>query len=123
MAVSKGFWKLVLNACMKHIIIIILYVCVLFSCGNNVQQSGKNATTEKSGETIFEVNCTVCHGTDGRKQVAGAKDLSLSLLNPEAQKNIIKNGKGGMAAYKAILSDQEIDRLVEHIQTLKTTVN
>ena len=102
-----------------RIVIFLFFTAILAAC-NNSTNSSNNEPVEKTGEEIYETTCSMCHGQDGKKQLSGAKDLSISPLDIEAQKDIITNGKGGMAAYKNMLSESEIDKVVIYIQTLRT---
>lgn len=79
----------------------------------------KSTEIATNGAEIFKVNCITCHGENGAKMLAGAKDLSKSTLSDTDAENIIKNGKNSMQAYGKVLSDAEIKMLVEHIKTLR----
>lgn len=82
---------------------------------------------------LFDQNCAMCHGTDGKAQtIIGKKynipDFTLSswaAQNPAAKiKEDIENGhtsKAGqqiMRPFKGQLSQEEIDSLVSYIQSL-----
>ena len=80
-----------------------------------------NAKEEKKpGQYLYAKNCSVCHGDDGKKKLGGAKDLSISMLTPQEQEAIINTGKGGMAGFKGILSEDEINQVVIFISGLKS---
>lgn len=79
----------------------------------------KTTETATNGAEIFKGNCTSCHGENGAKMLAGAKDLSKSTLTDAEAVNIITNGKNAMQAYGKVLSEAEIKMLVEHIKTLR----
>ena len=66
---------------------------------------------------LFKMHCVVCHGIDGKMQMNGAKDLSLSTMSTEERIIRIKNGKGLMTPFKGILSDEEINKLAEFTHT------
>jgi cytochrome c553 len=71
------------------------------------------------GKVIFEANCASCHGIDGRAMLAGATDMSGLSLSHEAYVNSITNGKGAMAAYKTILSAEQIEAVATYAESLK----
>jgi mono/diheme cytochrome c family protein len=89
---------------------------LFFSC-----QSEKNKVEKapKPASEIYAEKCSLCHGQDGKKGLSGAKDLSVSVLSREEAKQIISLGKNGMAGYKSILSEKEIEELANYIQSLK----
>lgn len=91
------------------------------SCQNNAQpdRKGNSSANPKSGATIFEQNCKLCHGTDGRLGLNGAKDLTVSKLPLNERVNIITHGKNMMTPFGAILKAAEIDSVAAY--TLKLT--
>ncbi|MFZ6648778.1 cytochrome c oxidase subunit II [Undibacterium sp. TJN25] len=66
---------------------------------------------KQRGEKVFNANCAACHQANG-KGVPGAfpaLDGSPIVAGPKAdQIHLVLNGKGGMPAWKATLSDTEI---------------
>lgn len=70
-----------------------------------------------SGKEIFEEKCSLCHGNDGKLGMAGAKDLSVSMLDHAGIVEIITNGKNAMTAYKATLSTEQIEAVSSYIET------
>ncbi|MBL4652654.1 MAG: cytochrome c [Flavobacteriales bacterium] len=96
---------------------IVLLVIVLTSCAEN--QPKVDISKASSGRTIYLGKCNACHGSDGKKGLGGAKDLSTSELTNNEIKEIITNGKGSMAGYSAILSEEEVGQVAEYITTLR----
>lgn len=76
------------------------------------------ASALEQGKMIYTQQCVACHGEKGDANLAGAKNLRETTLTAEEQKTIIKNGKGTMQPY-ANLTDEQLNGLVEFIQTLK----
>ncbi len=70
-----------------------------------------------SGKEIFEEKCSLCHGNDGKLGMAGAKDLSVSMLDHAGIVDIITNGKNAMTAYKETLSAEQIEAVSSYIET------
>jgi mono/diheme cytochrome c family protein len=60
------------------------------------------------GKAVFINYCVRCHGEDGKLGSAGAKDLTLSMLDKGAMIERITLGKGGMPAFGKVLSPEEI---------------
>lgn len=78
----------------------------------------KKAITEtvvagNDGKALYEANCNVCHGADGKLGMAGAKDLSASALDVTAMKEIILHGKGAMPA--STLNDEQAQAVAEYV--------
>lgn len=88
------------------------------SCGGKVSTK-TNTESASNGRTIYLGKCDACHGNDGTKGLGGAKDLLASTLTNKEIKDIIITGKGGMAGYGAILSEEEISQVAEYITTLR----
>jgi mono/diheme cytochrome c family protein len=76
-------------------------------------------TSVVSGHDIFTANCVSCHGEDGKAGLSGAKDLSVSALDLNAQEEIIRNGKTVMPGYSGMLSEEQIKAVAEYSQSLK----
>ncbi|HPF89452.1 MAG: cytochrome c [Flavobacteriales bacterium] len=92
---------------------------LVLACGSASGTGGDHMAEEASpGKAVFNMNCTLCHGRDGKAGLNGAKDLTVSTLTTEEMKAIVRNGKGAMAPYKQVLSAQEIEAVVTYIRTL-----
>ena len=90
---------------------------VFSSCENN--SSTKSSEVKLPGQSLFETNCTNCHGDDGKLCALGAKDLSASSMTKEQMIEIISNGKNTMAPFGNMLKKEEISSVVDYVQTLK----
>jgi cytochrome c6 len=86
------------------------------------------AETPKDAATIFNKECSSCHGKDGRAKTMkakfnGAKDLTKpgwqENTSDEHIFNVVTNGHGKMPAYGKKLSQAEIESLVSYIRRLK----
>ncbi len=86
--------------------------------GDKIETSSIQDPIEK-GKLIYANTCATCHGTDGKLNLSGAKDLSVTQLTAEQQKELIKKGKSTMPAYGNLYDDAEIDAMVLYIGTLK----
>lgn len=106
---------------MKSILVLASGFLLLNSCGNN--STGTSETipiaSGTAQQTIYENNCTSCHGEDGKLCVLGAKDLSVSTLNKEQMMEIIANGKSTMTPFGSVLSKEEISQVADYVETLK----
>ena len=102
----------------KSTYLILLNVILFHSC----ESVDKNEANQNKVNSVYLENCNICHGEDGKKQVSGAKDLSISRLSDELVRQAIINGntKAGMPAYGSRLSPVEIDSLVSYVIRLRT---
>lgn len=108
-----------MNLTMKAILLLFLVsLTLIVGCTSTTQPS--TVTHKSQGQTLFEDNCTSCHGTDGKLCVLGAKDLTLSSISKEESIGIITNGKNTMTPFATILNKEEIDAVAEYVQTFKT---
>lgn len=71
------------------------------------------AIASTDGKTLYEANCKSCHGDDGKAGLAGAKDLSVTVLDIAAMKEIILHGKGVMPA--ASVNDEQATAIAEYV--------
>lgn len=72
-----------------------------------------------NGQEIYMASCNKCHGEDGKLNLMGAKDLSVSTLDVNARFDIIKNGKGAMTPFVDILNEEQIKAVAAYTETLK----
>lgn len=70
-----------------------------------------------NGKEIFEDKCTLCHGSNGKLGMSGAKDLSVTQLSHAGIVETVTNGKNTMAAYKDVLSPEQINAVASYIET------
>ena len=94
---------------------LVLGISLLFSfTGEN-----ESASATPNGKLLFEKNCAICHGKDGKLGQGGAKDLSITSLSKDDMVRIVEYGKPGMTPFKGLLNDGEIQAVVEYIEELK----
>ena len=70
-----------------------------------------------SGKEIFEQKCSLCHGSEDKLKMSGAKDLSVTQLQHSGIVDIITIGKNTMAAYKETLTSEQIEAVASYIET------
>lgn len=100
---------------MKYISI--LFISILFLA--NACQSGQptppaSPDQAPDGKALFNANCRVCHGADGKLGLNGAKDLSASTLSLEERRELVRNGRNAMTPFVGILSEKEIQAVAEY---------
>ncbi|WP_073111909.1 c-type cytochrome [Hymenobacter daecheongensis] len=97
------------------------------ACTSPEAESGSQAAAELpaadaglvAGKALFAQRCAVCHGTDGRKGLNGAHDLTKSNLNAFGRVYMITNGLGQMPSFKAQLTPAEIEQVAAYSLTLR----
>ena len=85
-----------------------------------VDTSAEAADPVAMGKTVYSAKCVACHGEKGDAGLAGAKNLRITQLTDQEQKDIIRNGKPGtgMSAFPD-LTDDQLSGLIAYIKTLK----
>jgi cytochrome c5 len=73
---------------------------------------------EEAGK-LYNNNCSSCHGTDGKAQIAGAADLSKSTIDLWAAKDVVTEGKNSMPGFGEHMSTAQITSMVNYIQSFK----
>ncbi len=101
---------------MKKIIISLALCIIAIACAGNKKSDGQSSV---DGAKIYKINCTICHGADGKLGINGSKDISQSILTKEERIELIKNGKNTMLPFKALLSEEEIEAVAEFTFSLK----
>ena len=77
-------------------------------------------TSVVTGKNLYTLNCSSCHGADGKLGLSGAKDLTLSVLSDQQRIALITNGKNAMPSMKdALGSIQNIKSVADYVKSLK----
>jgi len=96
---------------------VVTTILILTACG--AESAGASGDSAYDGKAIFTTRCVLCHGTDGRRAVNGAKDLTKSMMPLNERIALIRNGKNLMTPFSGILSDAEIEAVAKFSMTLK----
>ncbi len=75
--------------------------------------------SDVNGQKLYTASCAKCHGEDGKLNLLGAKDLSISTMDLNARIEIIKNGKNAMTPFSGMLNEEQIKAVAEYTETLK----
>jgi mono/diheme cytochrome c family protein len=81
------------------------------------------------GKKVYMDRCALCHGTDGKGDGPAAAALNpkprdhtdgayMNSRTDEQLLEVIHNGKGGMPAWKGVLSEQEMQNVLKYVRTL-----
>jgi mono/diheme cytochrome c family protein len=84
------------------------------------------------GQILFETHCSGCH--NGKERIAGIQPPSLvgifqrrflpsglPATNTEVRSTILSGRSGIMPSFQNILSDQDVDNIIEYLHTLRPT--
>ncbi len=74
------------------------------------------------GRQIYVKHCQNCHGARGSGQIPGVPDFAHGerLLQADARLvESLRNGKGMMPAYRALLGDDELLDVIAYLRTLR----
>lgn len=85
------------------------------------------AHAQNNGATLFQSNCQMCHGADGKGSTPTGQALKVvNLHSPEVVKMsdadlaaVISKGKKSMPPFGARLTSPQIESLVSYIRTLQ----
>lgn len=98
-----------------------LLTVLAMACGNGTSPSGgAKMESAPNGSELFALHCTLCHGKDGTLGINGAKDLSVSVLSRDEMIALVSEGKGAMMPYKNVLTQKQVELVVDHLRTLRT---
>lgn len=90
-------------------------IILLLACG---PASGDSQGTP-DGQKLYKTYCVTCHGVNGGMQLNGARDLRASELGLEERISVITNGRNLMAAYKGIMTAEEIKAVATYTMSLR----
>jgi len=89
---------------------------VSFSHDTPIESVG-NENQLSDGQTIYQTHCQNCHGAAGKLGLSGAPDLTASVISDVEMKERIVNGKNAMQGYGKILSEEEIEKVIDYIHS------
>lgn len=99
---------------MKKLFILSAFAMIMFACGEK-----KAKTPGIDAKKLYKQNCVLCHGIDGKLGLNNSKDLTVSPLTLDERISIIKNGKGAMTPFGAMMNADEIKAVAEYTFKLK----
>ncbi|MFN8671590.1 MAG: cytochrome c [Candidatus Sericytochromatia bacterium] len=110
---------------LKKLSVVVLATTIL-SFGSTAFAKGD----AKAGKKVYDQNCTSCHGAKGKGDGAAAAALNPKPNNFSLGKfkygsgdadlaKTIKNGKGPMPPWGAVLSGKDVDNVIAYIRSLK----
>lgn len=74
----------------------------------------------RSGKVMYQKYCVSCHGEDGKRGLAGAKDLTLSKMDSSAIVRLLQNGKNGMPRQiQYFQSEEEVESTIKYLKSLR----
>ncbi|MDE3180477.1 MAG: c-type cytochrome [Acidobacteriota bacterium] len=105
------------------IAVILLAAALPFVAAVAAQERRLPRAPASQGDKIFESNCSVCHGMDGRGGVHApniATDRAVTQLSDAALRRIVEDGisSAGMPSFKA-LGHEKINLVVGYLRTLQ----
>ncbi|MFZ9028098.1 MAG: c-type cytochrome [Crocinitomicaceae bacterium] len=107
MAFQKLGWSLVLGL-------------FLASCSSN-EGILTDEPIEVSGAQLYQENCVICHGDDGKAGISGATDLSMSSLSEDSIKHYILQGKKSMPPFSFLFEkdNEALKDVITHVKELR----
>lgn len=109
---------------LRHLSIISILVFFSSCNGNNLHSDTTDKVEKNSqvtdGASLFNKNCSSCHGLDGSLGASDASDLTKSTIDDQQVRKTIESGTiSGMPRFKETFNAAELDSVVQYIKTLK----
>jgi LPXTG-motif cell wall-anchored protein len=103
---------------MKWTGLLAVVFAVLMAPAAVAQETVDDPAQVEAGMAIFETNCASCHTSEGVGSAAGRPLTDIALEEPDRSAHIdsVTNGRGGMPAFGAALSEEEIDSVVSYVR-------
>ena len=107
MAFQKFGWSLVLGL-------------LLTSCTSS-EGTSSDQMIEVTGAQLYQENCVICHGDDGKAGISGATDLSESKMSDDSIKYYILQGKKSMPPFSFLFEkdNEALNDVVTHVKELR----
>ena len=70
-------------------------------------------------EEIYNNDCAICHGKDGKLGLSGSFDLSKSTLSHTAVVSVIVNGRNTMPSNKGRYTPEQVEKIATYVESLR----
>lgn len=74
--------------------------------------------TGVTGVELFQANCATCHGPGGAGGVGPRLAGNARFSSPELVSKVVQDGRGVMPGFRSLLSESELETLVDHVVLL-----
>ncbi len=98
-----------------------LTACLIFAATSAAFAQTPPSSTALTSNPVYEKNCAKCHGKTAEGRHFGGPSLAsdkVASASADDLKNIVTNGKGHMPKFTGKLTPEDIDTLVQQIQSL-----
>lgn len=103
---------------MNKILISCFLLAFIIACAGKEKKASGVVSVEE-GEHVFKKYCIICHGSDGKLGVNGAKDITISKLTLEEREIQVKKGKNTMTPFEGVLTEEQIKSVALYSMNLK----
>lgn len=103
----------------KWMLAVLVTLVALLACSAAGSSPVEQQDPAAQGESIYKMQCAMCHGRKGNLNVGGAKDLTASTLSTEEMVAVVTQGKGTMVGFGSTLTKQQIEAVVAHVRILR----
>jgi hypothetical protein len=100
------------------VVVVVLVLALVIAAFGGGSSSGPPKTVGTFNPQIqFEIRCLTCHRNGPGPHLSGPT-LVKTFPTVEDQVNFVAHGKGGMPAFKDLLTQDELRQIVEYTRTL-----
>jgi hypothetical protein len=89
-------------------------IAEVYSKRKGIMKQDAAVADSADGKTLYDGNCRLCHGDDGKLGLAGAKDLSATSMDTPGITEVILKGKGNMAPVR--VSEEQAAAIAGYVE-------
>ena len=79
------------------------------------KEGAMEGVASNDGKALYEANCSLCHGNDGKLGASGATDLTGTSLDAPGIKDVILHGKNNMQP--VAVSDEQAGAIAAYVES------
>ncbi len=83
------------------------------------REGNSNRSEPESGKELYKTYCAACHGANGKLNLNGAPDLTVSKMTMEERIKNITEGGSMMPAFAEVISAEQIKAVAAYLDQLK----
>jgi uncharacterized membrane protein SirB2 len=90
-------------------------IAEVYSKRKGIAKQNVEGVASNDGKSLYQANCAICHGNDGKLGASGASDLTGTSLDKGTIRDVILHGKNNMNP--VAVSEEQADAIASYVET------
>jgi uncharacterized membrane protein SirB2 len=90
-------------------------IAEVYSKRKGITKQNVEGVASNDGKSLYQANCAICHGNDGKRGASGASDLTGTSLDRAGIRDVILHGKSNMNP--VAVNEEQADAIAAYVET------